>query len=265
MLGKFLGYVQTIASTAQASRSLGILQAIDYVLIKREWKMAGRHSYQLRSKHARYPLACRTNTSDREVFRQIFVDREYRCLDEVTDADLIVDCGANCGFSAAYFLSRYPRSFIIAVEPDSENFRALEANLKPYGDRSRAVKSGIWSHATGLVVEDNSDFGDGREWARTVREVHPGEEPHLQAVDVGQLLDESGHQRISILKMDIEGSERVVFGDGSPDWIDRVDNMVIELHGEECSNVVHAAMRDRGFSVSRCDELTVFTRRQHLA
>jgi FkbM family methyltransferase len=148
----------------------------------------------------------------------------------------------------------------VAVEPDAENFRILEDNLRPYGGRYTAVKSGVWSHSTGLVVEPNSDFGDGREWARTVREARSDETPDVQATDIGRLLRESGHERISILKIDIEGSERNVFANGTPDWIDKVDNMVIELHGKDCEDVVHPAMAGQGFAVSRCDELTVFKR-----
>ena len=51
---------------------------------------------------------CRAHTSDLGVFRQIFIDREYRCLDDVQEPRLIVDCGANVGYASAYFLARHP-------------------------------------------------------------------------------------------------------------------------------------------------------------
>src|SRR4051812_39387542 len=86
----------------------------------------------LKSEHVRHPLRCRKGSSDRDVFRQIFVEREYACLDDLSDVDLVLDCGANVGYSSAYFLDRFPTCHVIAVEPDPENYALLEENLAPY-------------------------------------------------------------------------------------------------------------------------------------
>jgi FkbM family methyltransferase len=210
------------------------------------------------SKHARYPLWVRSHTSDLAVFRQIFVHREYRCLDAVPGARVVIDCGANVGYSAAYFLSRYPAARLIAVEPDEGNFHQLERNLAPYGSRTLCLHTGVWGRCTGLVMSDEP-FGDNREWARTVREAHPGERATMAAVDIGTLLARTGEERISILKIDIEGAEEAVFRALCP-WLDRVDNLVIELHGPACEKAFFEAIRAHGFVVSACDELTVCTR-----
>jgi hypothetical protein len=39
-------------------------------------------------------------------------------------------------------------------------------------------------------------------------------------------------------------------------WLSRVDNIVIELHGEECRQTFLNAFRHRGFLISNCGELT---------
>jgi len=75
----------------------------------------------------------------------LFGFREYRCLKEVHDASLIVDCGANVGYSTVYFLTRYPRAKVIAVDPDPDNYALLEANVAPYGARCRPIRSAVWS------------------------------------------------------------------------------------------------------------------------
>jgi hypothetical protein len=103
------------------------------------------------TKYAQFPLRCRPNTTDHAVFRQIFVEREYQCLDHIRDARLIIDCGANVGYASAYFLSRFPGSHVIAVEPDPGNFELLKANLAPYGNRCRLVNSAVWSKPAGLT------------------------------------------------------------------------------------------------------------------
>jgi FkbM family methyltransferase len=214
----------------------------------------------MRNKLAKFAVHCRAGTSDVDVFGQIFVHREYRCLDHLSNPGLIIDCGANVGYSSAYFLTRFPGAFVIAVEPDAGNFAVLEKNLRPFEGRYRAVNSAVWSRPAPLVMSEET-FADGREWARTVREARPGERPAMTATDVGTLLAESGYDRISLLKVDIEGGEREVFGEGAHPWLDMVDNMVIELHGEECAAIFHRAIDGSDFDVSLCDELTVCLRR----
>ena len=245
-----------------ALRNLGVRQTVCYAHQRlRHHSAPPGTKFVVASKYLRYPLLCRAGTSDVDVFRQILIEREYRCLDEVDDACLVIDCGANVGFSSAYFLSRYPRASLIAVEPDPGNFELLEENLRPYGHRVRAILSAVWSHGVGLVICD-SGFGDGREWARTVRPARPGEMPTVTAFDLGGLLEESGHHRISILKIDIEGAESAVFASNYEPWIDKVDNLVIELHGDECERIFSAAIARYPYEIQRCDELTVCRRAQ---
>jgi FkbM family methyltransferase len=210
----------------------------------------------LSSKSLLRPVKCRPRTSDFDVFCQIFAHREYRCLDDVADPQLIIDCGANVGYSAAYFLSRFPTARLIAVEPDPGNFQVLRDNLAPYGSRCTALATAVWSGPSELVPGDQQ-FRDGREWARTVRAANKGEQATMTAVDIGSLLSGSGAQRISILKVDIEGSETEVFSKNYEGWIDRVDNLVIEIHDQAAYEVVMKAIAGRGFTTTRCDELFV--------
>jgi FkbM family methyltransferase len=230
-------------------RNLGTIETIHFTLQRARENIAPPELLVVRSRFARYPLYCRRGTSDREAFGQIFSHREYRCLDHVQRAELIIDCGANVGFSSAYFLSRFPLGHVIAVEPDGCNCIALRRNLAPYGARVRLVQAGVWPRAVGLKVIDAS-CGDGKEWARGVRECLPHETPDVSAVDIGTLLDESGHSRINILKIDIEGSEQAVFEAPTP-WLERVDHLVIETHGSDCEAAVRRATAAAGFSVSR--------------
>lgn len=217
----------------------------------------------LRSRDARYPVWFRPNTSDWSVFGQIFLDREYACLADLKDVGLVLDCGANVGFSSAYFLTKFPKCRVIAVEPDPDNFAILERNLQPYGDRAKAIRAGVWSHPCRLTLSEEK-YRDGREWARQVRECRPDEPDGLPAVDIGTLLKDSGAERISLLKVDIEGAEAVVFADPAVPWLDKVDTLVIELHDDSsfgaCTPIFQRAMAGRGFTFSTSGELTVCKR-----
>jgi FkbM family methyltransferase len=194
---------------------------------------------------------CRAQTSDIVVFYQIFVEREYRCLDHVRTPQFIIDCGANVGYSSAYFLARYPDARLVAVEPDSGNFELLKKNLAPYKDRIVLINSGVWSKPGPLVIANP----EADAWAFTVREAKADEAADFQAVDIPSLIRDSGETRVSILKVDIEGSETEVFRE-SP-WLQEVDHLVIELHGPACEDAVFRAVNGRA-KPSRCGELTVF-------
>ena len=71
----------------------------------------------------------------------------------------------------------------------------------------------------------------------------------VPAYDMDELLRRSGFREVDLLKMDIEGAEKDLFI-GNPSWLDRVNNMVIEFHGDSrqqcCFDEMIAA---RGFKI----------------
>ncbi len=213
-------------------------------------------THYLYARGVEYPLNCRYNSSDRQVFRTVFEQCEYDCLDDVKDVRLVVDCGANVGYSSIYFLARFPQAKVICLEPDSKNFAILERNLKPYGDRVKLLQTGVWSHTTGLTV-CRGEFRDGLEWATQVRESRDGETPDVQATDLGTVLRESGFEKIDILKIDIERSETEVFARNYAEWLGKTRNMVIELHDEECERVFYNAIAPYPFALSQSVEVVV--------
>jgi FkbM family methyltransferase len=241
---------------------LGVTPAIKCALLAgpNVWPVT---EWRLHPRAALHPLFLRASSSDREAFLEIFLELEYSCLDDLREPRLIIDCGANAGYSSAYFLSRFPESRVIAVEPDSGNFALLSRNMAPYAGRASLVRAGVWSHSVPLVVTSDT-FRDGREWARQVRPARDGEAVDLQGVDIASLLASSGFERISLLKMDIEGAEAVVFAGDCDAWLDKVDAMAIELHDDSsfgnATDVFFAAIRGRGFEVSHSRELTICRR-----
>jgi FkbM family methyltransferase len=220
--------------------------------------------FWLRPRLAEAPVCIRRRTSDIDVFKQIFVAPEYACLDDLTNVSLVIDCGANVGYSSAYFLTAFPRSFVIAIEPDSGNFDVLQRNLASYGNRVKLMKRGVWSHTTGLVMSQEI-FRDGREWSKQVRPCGPNEQADFEGVDIGSLLAMSGYDRISLLKMDVEGAEAVIFAENYKSWLDKVDAIAIELHDDSVfgngSIAFTSAIDGQDFQVSTSGELTICRRR----
>ena len=180
-----------------------------------------------------------------------------------TGSELVIDCGANVGYSSAYFLSRHPSSRIIAVEPDPDNFAMLSRNLAPYGSRVSLVHAGIWSHPTRLALAGDP-YRDGKEWSKQVRLANQGDNSTIDGVDIETLLSSSGQDRISILKVDVEGAEAEIFSGNDLSWLDKVDAIAIELHDDlvfgNATEIFFAAIEGRGFHVSRSGELTICRR-----
>ena len=205
-----------------------------------------------------HPLWARTRSSDIYAFSQIFVEQEYQSLNLI-DGDLILDLGANVGFSSAYFLSRYPQSSVIAVEPDPSNFAILQRNLTPYGSRATVIHAAVWSHPTKVSIRAEQ-YRDGGPWTRQVEERKSGD---IAAVDIPSLMALSQRSKIGLLKMDVEGAEVVIFG-GKCDWLNHVDRIAIELHDDSvfgnATEVFYNAIRSQNFKISQNGELTICSR-----
>lgn len=204
------------------------------------------------SPHLRHPVEIRPGTSDKGVFGQIFIDREYRCLDGLLNVSTILDCGANVGYSAAYMLSRYKTARLFAVEPDSANLAVLKRNIAPYADRATCLHGAVWDRETTLQF-DETTVGVGDEWGRQLKEGSG----NVPAFDIPALMKLANFSRVGLLKIDVEGAEREIFSSNTDKWLPLVDNIVIELHGDEASHVFHKAIEPYGFDISSCDELTV--------
>ena len=252
-------YPNTRAKYSEYIGNLGLAGFLRY-WFKRRLQRRLRRVFTLRSPHAVFPLNCRPLTSDLAVFKQIFAQREYACIDSITTAGpgLILDCGANAGFSTAYLLTRFPDCTVIAVEPDPTNYQALLKNVEGYGPRVRCIEAAVWSHETRLCLSNSA--GDGLEWSRTVNAADEKTDARVTALEIGRILSDSGHQRIRLLKIDIEGAETEVFGANSAVWLPKVDNLVIELHGEKCERAFADAVAPHGFKLRRHMELTIAQR-----
>jgi FkbM family methyltransferase len=230
--------------------------AVETLNCLRAVRTAGRRLHKLYLRDYRHPLYFRSNSSDAEVIRQVFGGRDYRCVEDLSDVSLIIDCGANIGCTTYFLLHRYPQARAVVVEPDGENFSLCRRNLAPFRDRVTFVRAGVWSAAGGLKIE-RGGFRDGKEWSFQVRPCAADEAPDVVAVTIDALLQATGRPVIDILKIDVERSERELFGRRADAWLTRTRNLVIELHDEECERVFAAALSSYRRTQRRHGELTV--------
>lgn len=202
-------------------------------------------------------MSLRPNSSDFKVFEQIFFFEHYKAATQIQEAEVIVDCGANAGYSALFFLKHFPHARVIAVEPDADNAELCRRNLRPYRDRSIVLQKAIWGNVGKLGFAEDTRY-PGEEWGIQVREAIPtasGET--IEALDIPTLMTMAGVQHIDLLKIDIERSEIDVFQSNPEAWLDRINNIAIELHGSDCSEVFHSAMSHYSFEEMECGDVTL--------
>jgi FkbM family methyltransferase len=212
---------------------------------------------QIKLKNAAHPLFMRMGSSDREVLGQVFIEEQYRPI-ALLRPQVILDLGANVGYSSAYFLSKYPSSSVLAVEPEPDNYAICVRNLARFGQRSRVVLGAAWPESSKLAL-DRGSWRDGREWSTRVQPAS-GEDAtcaNIIGYDIPTLIGLSGFSEIDLLKIDIENSELELFSRNTNDWLPCIRNLCVELHGPDCEAVFFRALSGYSYDLSRSDELTV--------
>ena len=177
-----------------------------------------------------YQLHVRTNTPDLNVAISCLYENEYNHI-RLSAPKTIVDAGANIGTSSIFFAIKYPGARVFAIEPEAGNFELLKKNTKNY-DNIVPIRAAIWGENCTRTIQ-NRFTGH---WGYTVSETKnkiksTGQE--INCVTMNSLRTEYGIDSIDLLKMDIEGGEKVVL-ENAQSWIDCVDTITVELHERIC-------------------------------
>lgn len=201
------------------------------------------------------PLIIREGTSDINVFKQIFVLRDYNIKLNIKPK-LIIDAGAYVGYSSLYFSSMYPDAQIIAIEPEESNFKMLEKHTRDISNIKR-IKAGLWYKDSLLKIVDE---GLGK-WGVMTKEVSKQKDYDIKGITIDTILKGSNFDEIDILKIDIEGAEKELFSKNFESWLGKVNILIIELHDrlkEGCSESFYSAMNKYQWKEIKKGENLVF-------
>lgn len=155
----------------------------------------------------------RSNDSDLFVVTQTHGNKEYdigihsKGLREVGKSwqsagftPIIIDAGANVGYSSLYFAEMYPEAIVIALEPHPATFGILQRNCAEH-PRIIAVQAALWIDDNGVSIEAEKQDS----WSHSVASSKTNDIASYTVDSVRALVPNS---RTLILKMDIEGAER---------------------------------------------------------
>ena len=191
----------------------------------------GENIVKIVHKNYKYPIFLRNKTTDVGIFQSIIQEGKYEFQVNKTP-DVIIDAGSNIGLSVIYFAEKYPSARIIAIEPEDSNYKLLKKNTEGYSN-IHLIKAGVWNSVgestilmgeggrkDGFVVGTENDYQN----IKTLKKVG-----NIKTVTIDKILHDFNFEKVDILKIDIEGSEKEVFENCS-NWIGKINSIIIELH-----------------------------------
>ena len=205
-----------------------------------------------------YNLIMREGTSDISVFYQVFVDENYNYKYK-KEPKIILDIGANVGYTSIYYTKRFPNAKIYCLESDLDNYNILLKNVEKYKNII-PCNGALYSHDTILNIYD-PNLGA---WGLQVSETTNNTNKTVQAYSFKSLLKiwNLENKKIDILKIDIEGSEKELF-ENDTEFLDNVDLMIIETHDrykQGTSQALFNVMKDKNFILNVKGEDLIFER-----
>jgi FkbM family methyltransferase len=159
-------------------------------------------------------------------YSEIFVKEIYH-FSASTDTPFIIDCGSNTGLTLLYFKMLYPKAKIIAFEPSKECFKLMQKNISDNHLTDITVYNKALSDHDGIVSfwDPSQGKGDGR--ASILMQGNKEHMTEVESVKLSTFIT----QPVDLLKMDIEGSEFMVFQElALANKLKDIKEIVLEYH-----------------------------------
>lgn len=169
----------------------------------------------------------RGRSTDFIVFFSIFFKNEYAIhLPEGFVCENIIDAGANTGFFSLYFAKMFPKAKIFSIEPEDSNFELLRINTSRE-TRIIPVKGGLWYRDADLQISNAS----AEKYAFRVDEASDNNSDYcFKGYSINSIMAMNNIGSTDILKIDIEGAEKILFEKGDLGWLDKTKIIIIEIH-----------------------------------
>lgn len=156
-------------------------------------------------------------------YREIFKTKAY-AFQSSNSTPIIIDAGANIGLSVIFFKRLFPRSKIVAFEPDPDIYELLKKNAVAQGYADVDLRqSAVWIRDEDLTFYSEGSLSGSTE----VDFLNLGHAKTIHGERLKSLLQKLG--RVDFLKIDIEGAETQVLRDIESE-LTNVDNLFFEFH-----------------------------------
>lgn len=194
------------------------------------------------------PIAFRKGMSERHAFAQVFIHREYD-FNWGDGLRRIVDAGANVGLATLCFQQQFPDAVIAAVEPHPGNAEAFRGNTA-HLPGVELFEAALHNRSGETMAVTDEGFGSNGFMTRSEGSGQGVAE--VPSVSIADIMVRMGWTDVDLVKVDIEGGERVLF-EAHFDWMDVTRHIVLEFHERMVpgsSVPVLKAMTAKGFRVA---------------
>lgn len=202
-------------------------------------------------------------SSDALIFNDLWLARVYETpLIDWHKAKTVIDIGGHIGFFALLAASGAPDSMVYAFEPEPDNFRLLQDNIRLNGMEKRiiATQEGVAGTAGHLRLNVLPHQGACHSMFRQTDKSYGIEIPTIRLQDI---FERYNIKHCDYMKVNCEGAEYDMYY-GLPDEIyKKITAMVINYHffspdPRHRPDVLRTHLESKGFRVEKEDGANVF-------
>lgn len=192
----------------------------------------------------------RPGTADIRVVLNNVIREQYGKIKFKNKPKVIVDAGAYIGDTSAYFLSKFESARVVSLEPDIRNYKIAKRNLNPYEDRVKLLNKGLYSEEAMMGI---SGEGTGVSLSE--------EGSDVECLSMKELMSELSTNRVDLLKMDIEGAEKDIFSSKNLEWINKVHNLIVEVHDKNFEKDLVKLLSKKSYNLRKHRSVLYFTKK----
>lgn len=150
---------------------------------------------------------------------------------DIKNCDVIVDLGSTIGLFTAYALDQNPNIKSICVEMNSE-FHKVCADTFKHNPNIFPINSAIYKKSNEKIIfkslkEDLGDLGNTIVDNLFTDQIYSST---VDTISLDDIITNYNIDRISLLKVDIEGYEYELFENLSDDTLNKIDKIFLEFH-----------------------------------
>ena len=183
---------------------------------------------------------CRPDTTDIQIFDQVFKDRYHVPPHDIPAPRTILDLGSNIGLTLVSYATEFPHASMLGIELDRANYELCVRNTDLYRNRCSVLNGAVWS-VGGLQLP----YGGSEHWSYGI-----GAEGETigtaETYTIANLLDQMQWPTVDFMKVDIEGAEQEIFKEGFL-WAKRVRCLKVEVHSPYTLNDCVLDLERAGF------------------